>query len=276
MKKASGFFLLLVTFLIFSVQFPAVGSAQDYEPSVGQQGKDVIWVPTPDVLIEAMLDAAKLTQEDYLIDLGSGDGRIVIAAARRGARALGIEYNPEMVKLSRRNAEKEFVADRASFVEGDIFESDFSQASVITMYLLPNLNLKLRPTLLDLKPGTRIVSHAFTMAEWEADETIHKEGRTAYLWIVPAKIDGVWEWREGSELVTLRLVQNFQKIEGDLTIKGNTYPILNPTLEGDQIKFDWGKQSYSGQVRFDGIQGKVQSINREIVWHAARALQAEK
>ncbi len=276
MKKASWFLLLLFTLSFLSVQTPVIAYAQDYEPSVGQQGKDVIWVPTPDVLIEAMLDAAKLTQEDFLIDLGSGDGRIVIAAARRGSRALGIEYNPEMVKLSQRNAEKEFVVDRASFVQGDIFESDFSQASVITMYLLPNLNLKLRPTLLDLKPGTRIVSHAFTMGEWEADQTIHKEGRTAYLWIVPAKVDGIWEWREGSETVSLRLTQEFQKIDGELTIKGNTYPIFNVELTGDTIHFAWGKQEYSGKISSNGIRGMVQTINREIEWAASRALQAEK
>ena len=275
MKKTSRLLLLLMalSFLCFGSKTVC---AQVFEPSIGQQGKDVIWVPTPNVLIEAMLDAAELTREDFLIDLGSGDGRIVIAAARRGAQALGIEYNREMVKLSQKNAEEEFLSDRASFVQGDIFESEFSQASVITMYLVPDLNKKLRPTILDMKPGTRIVSHAFTMAEWEADQTITKEGRTAYLWIVPAKVDGFWEWREGPEQITLRLTQNFQQIEGDLTIQGNTYPILNANLAGDQINFDWGKQHYSGQVNHDGIRGTVQSIDREIEWVATRARQAEK
>ncbi len=276
MKKAPRFLLTLFTFSLLISGSATIVCAQEYEPSVGQQGKDVIWVPTPNSLIEAMLDAAELTPADFLIDLGSGDGRIVIAAAKRGARALGIEYNPEMVKLSQRNAEKEGVSLLASFVEGDIFESDFSQATVITMYLLPALNMKLRPTLLELKPGTRIVSHAFTMNEWEADQIIHKEGRTAYLWIVPAKVDGIWKWREGSEPVTLRLTQDFQKIEGNLTVKGDTWPILNAQLRGDQINFEWGSRHYSGKVNHDGILGMVQAPNDEIKWSAARALQAEK
>ena len=276
MKKAPRFLLILFTFSLLISGSAAGVCAQEYEPEVGQQGKDVIWVPTPNSLIEAMLDAAELTPADFLIDLGSGDGRIVIAAAKRGARALGIEYNPEMVKLSQRNAEKESVSLLASFVEGDIFESDFSQATVITMYLLPHLNEKLRPTILELKPGTRIVSHAFTMGEWEADQTIHKEGRTAYLWIVPAKVEGAWEWHEGSELATLRLTQNFQKIEGELTMQGNTQPIVNAELRGDQINFAWGKHHYSGKVDSNGIHGMVQLENGEIAWTAARALRAGK
>ena len=275
MKKAPWFLLLPVTLAFLSIGSTTL-HAQVFEPSIGQQGKDVIWVPTPNALIEAMLDAAELTPDDFLIDLGSGDGRIVIAAARRGAQALGIEYNPEMVKLSQKNAEKEGVSLLASFIEGDIFESDFSQASVITMYLLPDLNMKLRPTLLDLKPGTRIVSHAFTMAEWEADKTIYEDGRTAYLWIIPAKVDGFWEWREGSEPISLQLTQNFQEIEGNLTIKGNTYPILNAKLKGDQINFDWGKQHYSGKVYRNGIRGMVQALNREMEWTAARVRHAGK
>jgi len=275
MKKVPWFLLILFT-LVFSGFGSTILQAQDFEPSVGQQGKDVIWVPTPNALIEAMLDVAELTPADFLIDLGSGDGRIVIAAAKRGARALGIEYNPEMVELSKRKAEEEGVSLLASFVEGDIFESDFSQATVVTMYLLPDLNKKLRPTLLDMKPGTRVVSHAFTMGEWEADQTIHQEGRTAYLWIVPAKVDGFWEWREGSEPITLQLTQNFQKIEGTLTIQGNSYPILNAKLEGDQIDFDWGKQHYTGEVNSDRIRGLVQALNRDMEWTAARTRHAEK
>ena len=158
----------------------------------------MIWVPTPQALVDKMLDMAKVTPNDYVIDLGSGDGRTVITAAKRGARALGIEYNPDMVELSKRNAAKEGVSGKANFVKADIFESDFSQATVITMYLLPQLNLKLRPKILDLKPGTRIVSHAFTMEEWTADQT--DSVRTAaprYLWIVPAKVEGTWQLAAG-------------------------------------------------------------------------------
>jgi SAM-dependent methyltransferase len=182
------FYVALITLFLGFASINA--SAQEFEPSIGQEGKDVIWVPTPDSLVEAMLDVAKVTPSDYVIDLGSGDGRIVIAAAKRGARAVGFEFNPDMVALSRRNAEKEGVSDKATFVNADLFESDFSKATVITMYLLPQLNLKLRPKLLDLKPGTRIVSHAFTMGEWNPDKTVEREGRTAYLWIVPAKTEG--------------------------------------------------------------------------------------
>jgi precorrin-6B methylase 2 len=171
--------------------------AQQFKPEVGQHGKDVVWVPTAQPLVEKMLDMAKVTPEDYLIDLGSGDGRTVIAAAKRGARALGIEYNPDMVELSRQNAEAEGVSGRATFVKADLFESDFSQATVITMFLLPELNLRLRPTLLSLKPGTRIVSNSFTMEEWEPDETATVSDGcsswcTALLWIVPARVDGTW------------------------------------------------------------------------------------
>jgi len=150
------------------------GQAQQgaqFEPQVGQAGKDVVWVPTPQELVNKMLDLAKVTPQDYLIDLGSGDGRTVITAAKRGVRALGIEYNPDMVTLSQRNAAKENIGNRAVFTKADLFESDFSQASVITMFLLPDINLKLRPKILDLKPGTRIVSNTFTMGDWKADET---------------------------------------------------------------------------------------------------------
>jgi SAM-dependent methyltransferase len=270
MKKPSWIFLFVSTLSLLSLNTSAISVAQEYEPSVGQQGKDVIWVPTPNSLIDAMLGMAEVTPADYVIDLGSGDGRIVIAAAKIGAKALGIEYNPDMVELSRRNAEKEGVSDRASFSNADIFESDFSNASVITMYLLPNLNLKLRPTLLELKPGTRIVSHAFTMGEWEADQTVSSEGRTAYLWIVPAKVDGLWTWQEGSETVTLRLTQNFQKIEGTVTAKENSWPILNAKLNGGFIEFALGDKYYSGKAGTDRIEGDVESQNGKLKWTAAR------
>ena len=276
MRKAVWIFLFLSVLFLANPNPSTFAEAQDYEPTVGQAGKDVIWVPTPDILIDAMLEAADVMPGDYVIDLGSGDGRIVIAAAKRGAQALGIEYNPDMVELSRRNAEKEGVSDRASFINGDIFNSDFSKATVITMYLLPDLNLKLRPSLLNLEPGTRIVSHAFSMGEWEADQTITEEGRLAYLWIIPAKVEGVWNWQEGSEPVTLRLTQRFQKIQGTMTVQGNTWPILNAKLSGDAIAFAWGKQYYSGQVGADGIRGTVESQNGKLEWAAARDLQAEK
>src|SRR5690554_2675870 len=181
-----------------------------FTPTVGQSGKDVIWVPTPQALVDRMLDMAGLTPEDTLVDLGSGDGRTVITAAKRGAKARGIEYNPDMVALSRSAALREGLQDRAVFEQADIFESDFSDATVVTLFLLPNLNLKLRPTLLDMAPGTRVVSNSFTMGDWEPDETVEAEGCTnyciAYKWVVPAKVEGSWSLADGKLLLT----QNYQ------------------------------------------------------------------
>src|SRR5437016_12864892 len=161
---------LLLVLLLSVIAASAYGQAQpakdEFQPQVGQQGKDVIWVPTPQALVDKMLDMAKVTPKDYVIDLGSGDGRTVITAAKRGARALGVEFNPDMVALSRRNAAKAGLSDKATFVEADIFRSDLSPATVLTIFLLTDLNLKLRPTILTLKPGTRIVSNTFRMGDW--------------------------------------------------------------------------------------------------------------
>src|SRR5512138_1266983 len=157
--------------------------APAYEPSVGQEGKDVVWVPTPQALVDKMLDMAKVTPKDFLMDLGSGDGRTVITAAKRGTRAVGIEYNPDMVELSKRNAEKAGVSGRAEFRRADLFETDFSNATVITMFLLPDINIRLRPKILNMKPGTRVVSNSFTMGEWKWDQSVNaspEEGCTSY------------------------------------------------------------------------------------------------
>jgi len=199
-----------------------------YEPQVGQEGKDVVWVPTPQAVVDKMLEMAKLTKDDFLMDLGSGDGRTVITAAKRGARALGIEYNPQMVELSKRNAEKEGVTERAQFMKADLFETDFSKATVITMFLLPDINLKLRPKILNLKPGTRVVSNTFTMGDWKADETAdlgaggngncNESWCTALLWIVPAKVAGTHKLPQGE----LQLKQNFQMLTGNLRTEGKT------------------------------------------------------
>jgi SAM-dependent methyltransferase len=219
---------------------------------VGQEGKDVIWVPTPQALVDKMLDLAKVTPSDYVIDLGSGDGRTVITAAKRGAKALGIEYNPEMVELSKRSAAKEGVGDRASFVKADLFESDFSQAQVITMFLLSSINLKLRPKILDLKPGTRIVSNTFDMGDWKADETATVPGCnswcTAHLWIVPAKAQGTWKLPQG-ELV---IKQTFQTITGTLKNGAVATPV-NGKLSGEQITFTAGNVSYAGRIHEDSM-----------------------
>ncbi|HXF67628.1 MAG TPA: methyltransferase domain-containing protein [Burkholderiales bacterium] len=255
----------------------AQSAAAPYEPEVGQAGKDVVWVPTDQPLVEKMLDLARVTPRDYVIDLGSGDGRTVIAAARRGARALGIEYNPDLVELSRRNAAKAGVAERARFVRGDIFESDFSQATVVTLFLLPELNLKLRPKLLDMKPGTRVVSNSFTMGEWQADRTVKatsEEGCnsycTAYLWIVPAKVAGTWRLAQGEGELTLK--QSFQMISGTLRA-GGVETAVRGRLRGEEISFTAGTARYTGRVSGDLIKGAVRSDKGRAEWSATRAAQ---
>jgi len=272
--------ILTMVFVLAVMMPPLVAQTasgtQQYQPTVGQHGKDVIWVPTPDELITAMLDMAKVTSSDYVIDLGSGDGRIVIAAAKRGARAMGIEFNPDMVELSRQNAEKAGVSEKATFVQGDIFEKDFSQATVVTMYLLPELNMRLRPKILDLAPGTRIVTHAFDMEDWEADQSIMADGRTAYLWIVPAKVGGTWTWKTTSGDAELAITQNFQKIEGSLKLDGKEQPIKNAKLEADRISFSAGEGNpttvdFAGRVKGEGIEGTSKSAGgTESKWQAQR------
>ncbi len=226
--------------------------AQTYSPQSGQAGKDVIWVPTPQALVDKMLEMAKVTPNDYVIDLGSGDGRLVITAAKRGARALGIEYNPDMVELSRRNAAQEGAGAKASFVKADIFESDFSRATVITIFLLPSLNLKLRPKILGLKPGTRIVSNSFNMDTWNPDETAVLGAAfdctsfcTAYYWVVPAKVAGSYKVPQGD----LVLQQTFQMLSGTLTTGGKAVPVEGKVI-GEEIILSAAGKEYRG--RFQG------------------------
>jgi len=263
--------LALCLVIAASVLAQAQPAKEPFQPQVGQEGKDVVWVPTPQALVDKMLDMAKVTPKDYVIDLGSGDGRTVITAAKRGARALGIEYNPDMVELSKRNAVKEGVGDKAAFAKADLFESDFSEATVITMFLLPEINLRLRPKILDLKPGTRIVSNSFTMGEWTADETATVSDGcanwcTALLWIVPAKAEGTWQLAQGE----LTLTQDFQLISGTLRSGGNTMPITNGRLRGDQISFSAGGAQYTGRVSGNAIDGTVKSGGSNSKWNATR------
>ncbi len=264
-RLTSSLSLALSLSLITAIGFAQ--PAKQYEPQVGQEGKDVVWVPTPQALVEKMLDMAKVTAKDYVIDLGSGDGRTVITAAKRGAKAHGIEYNPDMVELAKRNAAKEGVSDRATFAKADLFESDFSQAQVITMFLLPSINLKLRPKILDLKPGTRIVSNSFDMEEWKPDETANAEGCsnwcTAYLWIVPAKVNGTWKLPNGE----LTLKQTFQMISGTLK-SGNVVTPVNGKLNGEEISFTAGEGQYNGRVNGNSMDGSLKSGGK---WSAMRA-----
>ena len=250
--------ILLVSSMTTNLQAQENQSASGFVPQVGQQGKDVVWVPTPQELVNKMLNIAKVTPDDYVIDLGSGDGRTVITAAKIGAKATGIEYNPDMVALSKENAKKEGVGDKAEFIQADLYETDLSKATVITMFLLPEINLKLRPRLLDLKPGTRIVSNTFTMGEWEADQEVTTEENwnswnTAYLWIIPAKVGG--KWKLGNE--ELDLTQEFQFVKGTLKKGARSVSITDGRIEGNSITFTAGNEKYSGTVGDKIIRGTV-------------------
>ena len=241
-----------------------------FQPIVGQEGKDVVWVPTPPVLVEKMLDMAKVTPQDFVMDLGSGDGRNIIAAAKRGARALGVEYNPSMVELSTRTAQQEGVGDRAKFVQGDMYEADISQATVLALFLLPENLRKLMPKFLDLKPGTRIVANHFGIDGWEADETGRTEGDcmawcTALLYIVPAKVAGTWKLPSGE----LTLEQKFQTVSGSFASGGSTVPVRNGKLNGDQISFAIGDAEYAARVSGDAMQGTVKGSSHGS-WSATR------
>ncbi|MFM1988411.1 MAG: hypothetical protein RJA99_1368 [Pseudomonadota bacterium] len=247
------------------------GGSATFTPQVGQQGKDVIWVPTPDALVNRMLTMAQVTPNDFVVDLGSGDGKIVIAAARDfKARALGVEFNPEMVGLARRNAEKAGVANLARFEQGDIFAFDYSAATVVTMYLLPGLNLKLRPTLLKMKPGTRLVTHQFTMGSWEADDSSTVDGRPGYLWIVPAAVGGGWKLTtsdaRGSGEVNLQFTQVFQQVTGTVRMPTMESRLRNVRLTGDRLSFDMmddrgALRSYDGRVAGEKIEGTTRGTD---------------
>jgi hypothetical protein len=239
--------------IVLAALVQGVSAQKKFEPRSGQSGKDVVWVPTPQETVELMLNMAKLTPEDYLMDLGSGDGRTVITAAKRGARARGIEYNPDMVQLSIENAKTAGVSERAVFVQADLFKTDFSSANVLTLFLLPDINMKLRPQILDMKPGTRVVSNTFMMGsgedEWVPDQTQRVSDDcmswcTAHLWIVPARVNGKWTMN-GQALV---VNQKFQHVTGTL----NGTPITEGKIKGTSISFSAGGTTYNGTVEADG------------------------
>ena len=250
-------------------QQQAPAPAQElFVPHVGQPGKDVVWVPTPPELVERMLDLANVTSRDFVIDLGSGDGRNIIAAAKRGARALGVEYNPDMVKLAQRNAEAAGVADKATFVQGDMYQADISQATVLALFLLPSNMLQLRSKFLELAPGSRIVANTFGMEGWSADENVHMGTNctvwcTALLWIVPARVAGTWRQADGE----VTLTQEYQMVSGTI---GAT-PIVNGRLRGDLLTFTAGGAEYSGRVAGDRIEGTVRNSGTEAPWILTRA-----
>jgi SAM-dependent methyltransferase len=241
---------------------------KEYVPEVGQSGKDVVWVPTAQTLVNRMLEMAKLTPKDVLYDLGSGDGRTVITAARRGARASGIEYNAAMVELSRRNAAKAGVAEKATFEQADIFQTDFSRATVVTLFLLPELNVKLRPAILEMRPGTRVAANSFDMGDWKPDQTARVEGDceswcTAYLWIVPAKVEGTWKLPNGE----LTLKQQYQALTGTLLLGDRSMAIADAKMDGERISFSAGNMRYNGRVNGDVMEGSGGAAK---VWRATR------
>jgi hypothetical protein len=267
--------LLRMAALAPALALPALSHAQAstgaFVPQVGQQGKDVIWVPTPDALVNRMLKMARVGPEDYVVDLGSGDGKIVIAAARDfRARSLGVEYNPDMVSVSRRNAERAGVADRARFEQGDIFQFDYSAATVVTMYLLPGLNMKLRPTLLKMRPGTRLVTHQFTMGSWEPDDASTVDNRPGYLWIVPAPVGGPWKMTttdgRGSAETAVSFTQVFQNVTGTTRMSSMEGRLRGVKLWGDRLSFEMMDErgvlrAYDGRVTGDRIEGATRAVD---------------
>jgi SAM-dependent methyltransferase len=270
--------------LLASLPFATLSQNQNensgYVPEEGQDGKDVIWWPTPNSLVNAMLDMANVGADDFVVDLGSGDGRIVIEAAKRGANAVGIEYNPDLVKFAEQRAAKEGVSDKAKFLNMDLFEYDLSKATVITMYLLTDLNLRLRPSLLELKPGTRIVSNTFDLGDWKADQEIHPDTNKdnsdgeyrmysrslGYYWVVPAKVEGTWKFRDGK----LNLVQTYQMLEGTFETGNEKYTLEAAKLLGNEITFTINGVVYKGSVSGDQMNGLYPDGGKEIKWKASR------
>jgi hypothetical protein len=237
----------------------AQATQKPFEPVSGQAGKDVVWVPTPQGTVDKMLELAGVTDKDYVIDLGSGDGITVITAAKKGATALGVEFNPEMVALAERRAKDAGVAERATFVRGDLFEADLSKATVITLFLLPDINLRLRPKLLDLKPGTRVASNSFTMGDWEPDAESTSSPCSSWcramMWVVPAKVAGAWQL--GSD--TLQIDQQYQMLTGTL----GTTPLTAGRVKGEEITFTVGGRNYAGRVAGNSMSGAGWSAVRK-------------
>jgi hypothetical protein len=258
-----------LAFVLLS-SFMAVGFANtlandpNYKPARGQSGKDVIWIPTPPELVEKMLTMAKVTPQDRVFDLGSGDGIIPITAAQKfQANAVGIEFNPNMAEFARRKVAEAGVQDKVRIITGDIFKEDFSSAQVVTMYLLPELNLRLRPTILQMKPGTRVVAHAFDMGDWQADETAIAAGAYAYLWIVPASVQGNWSVTfDIGKTARINLEQTFQNVGGTITLDGRTLQLLGGRLRGEDLSFQFrgGAQTVSnfkGKVNGNRLSGTI-------------------
>jgi precorrin-6B methylase 2 len=247
-------------------------SAQDsYKPTVGMPGKDAVWVPTTEAMVERMLDVAKVTPQDVVMDLGSGDGRMIIAAAKRGARAIGVEYNADLVALSTRLAKEAGVSDKASFIQGDMYAADISKATVMGLFLLPSNLEKLAPKFLDMAPGSRITANTFWIEGWEPDETETMTANcdnwcTIKLFIIPAKVQGKWRTADGE----LSLTQKFQMVSGTLTTSGGTTNVQG-RLRGDRITLTAGPAEYEGRVKGDAIEGSVKTGSSSTPFKATRS-----
>jgi SAM-dependent methyltransferase len=262
--------LWIITVTLSLAAAPALAQQKPFQPEIGQPGKDVVWVPTPEAMVEKMMELGGITAQDYVIDLGSGDGRNVIAAAKRGAQALGVEYNPDMVDLSKRLATEAGVAGKAQFVQGDMYKADISKASVLALFLLPSNLLQLRPKFLELRPGSRIVSNTFSIQDWTADQTVQLDDCTSWctamLYIVPAKVDGTWRLPQGE----LALKQEFQMVTGTLTTKGESTAVTG-RLRGAQITLTAGGTEYTGVVRGNQMEGTARAGSSSSNWSATRA-----
>jgi methyltransferase family protein len=261
---------IALSFLSLLVISRSVALASEDQPKSGQLGKDVVWVPSPTVMVEKLLNMAQVTRQDYVIDLGSGDGRSVIAAAKRGARAHGIEYDAGLVAVSKREAAKSGLSDKATFQQGDVFASDFSNATVIFLFLTPEMNIRLRPRLLDLKPGTRIVANTFGIGDWNADETSMIADNcerfcTARLWIVPARVAGTWQMGERK----MSLKQNYQTFSGVLKAANGITPIAG-RLRGERIFFGGSKTQFTGRVAGQVIDGIERTEGKDRPFKATR------
>jgi len=255
----------------------AACAQQDFKPYVGQQGKDVVWVPTPDEVVDRMLTMAQTKPEDFVVDLGAGDGKIAIAAAKKfGAKSMGVEYNPDMVKLGQKNAQAAGVSAKAQIVHGDIFATDFTQATVLTMYLLPSLNMRLRPQILAMRPGTRVVTHAFNMEDWEPDESSDVDGRRVYFWVVPANVAGRWALEFSGEKLSVNLEQKFQRIEGVAYLGPVLAGLREAHLSGFKISFAYVdakgvRRDFSGRVTGSSMEGTFRTDGgQEGRWTAAK------
>jgi len=238
---------------------------RDYKPQVGQQGKDVVWVPTPYEIVQGMLGLAKVTPTDLLYDLGAGDGIIAISAGKLGATAVGIEYDPAMARFAKCLVEAEGMTAKVNIIQGDIFREDFSKATVVTMYLLPELNRCIRHRLLAMRPGTRVVSHDFRMGEWDPDDTFEHSFRMAHLWVVPARVEGTWVVKdEVGTNVTVRLTQSFQKVGGEIVAGAPRQSLVGATLKANEISFAFNDdkgaaRTFTGTVRGNEMTGLLRN-----------------